>query len=91
MSHFPKWGTVPTRPRCHCCSQVIVADIEVDDELWCAVMRQTHGPGYVCLNCFASRADEKLIDWSEHIKITPISLVQQIEIQKRAKKYYDTI
>jgi hypothetical protein len=85
MSRFPAWGTVPTRPRCACCDAVIVVDIGVDDELWCAVMREKFGPGYVCVNCFASRADEKLIDWAPHVKLTAISFVAQMQVQYGAE------
>lgn len=82
---FPAWGTVPTRARCACCGGVIVADIAMPDDLWCAVMRDKFGPGYVCLNCFASRADEKLIDWAPHVTVHLVSLVQQIAVQQRRK------
>lgn len=80
---FPAWGTVPTRPRCACCRQVIVVDLHVPDDLWNAVMRDPKA-GYVCVNCFASRADEKLIDWAPHITLVPLSFVAQMAIQSGA-------
>ena len=81
MSLFPDWGSVPTRPRCHCCERKIVADIQVPDELWAAVMHPSKRNGYVCLDCFADRADEKMIDWAAHIEITPLSLFSQVRAQ----------
>lgn len=84
-NRFPPWGTVPTRPRCHCCGDVIVVDYVADDELWCAVMREKFGPGYVCIQCFASRADEKMIDWAPHVQLRPLSLAAQARLQNESR------
>lgn len=85
LSRFPAFGTVPTRPRCHYCGGVIVADLHADDDLWEAVMREKFGTGYACINCFASRADEKMIDWAPHVKLIPLSLVGQMVVQRDAR------
>lgn len=82
---FPTFGTVPTRPRCHYCGDVIVVDLHADDDLWAAVMRDKFGTGYACVNCFASRADEKLIDWAPHVRLIPLSLVGQMRAQAEAR------
>jgi hypothetical protein len=79
---FPPFGTVPTRPRCTLCGDVIVVDLHADNDLWEAVMRDRFGPGYACVNCFASRADEKGIDWAPHVRLIPLSLAAQIRLQK---------
>lgn len=81
--NFPPFGSVPTRPRCASCRRVIVVDMHVPDELWAAVMRSPDA-GYACVDCFASRADEKMINWAPHITLTPMSLVMQFEVQRRA-------
>lgn len=77
------FGSIPTRSRCHYCGNVIVVDIHVDDEVWLAVFREKEGTGYICINCFASRADEKLIDWAPHVCLVPASLAAHVRVQQQ--------
>lgn len=82
---------IPTRPRCHACQTVIVVDLRVSDELWEAVVHPSLRSTYMCLNCFASRADEKFIDWSREIELIPLSLVGQIAVQNESELQQETL
>ena len=73
----------PTRMMCAICNKVHKFDFEVPNEMWeeCIIERFRKSP--VCLECFTTRADERLLKWDDVIKITiPCSLATQIEIQK---------
>lgn len=80
---IPAWGTVATRARCQCCSGVIVVDFRVPDEVWEAVVHPQFHHSYLCINCFASHADEKRIDWAPLVEMIPCSLVSQDVINSR--------
>lgn len=81
---------IPTRPLCARCSRYIVIDTDADPDLWAEVIGNTHGPGYICADCFARAADERLIDWTKGLRFRPYCLVQQAEIQKTAAQYRET-
>ena len=82
MIHPPSWGSIPTRPRCDPCQRVVIVDFRVSDELWEAVVHPSLRRTYMCIECFASRADEKLIDWAAGIELFPLSLAAQIKINQ---------
>lgn len=75
---------IPTRPRCHRCQRYITIDTHADDDLWEEVIGERFGPGYICADCFTRAADERLIKWEGRLRLVPISLVSQIEIQAEA-------
>lgn len=79
---IPPWGSVSTRPRCHACQSIIVVDIGVSNEMWKAVVHPSLRNTYMCINCFASRADEKMIDWAKEIELRPLSLARQVRINE---------
>ena len=55
--------------------------VEADDDLWEEVIGDQFGPGYICADCFTRAADERVIQWEGRLKLVPISLASQIEIQ----------
>lgn len=65
---LPSADEISTRPRCHVCQSVIVVDYVAADELWELALHPSWRNGYVCINCFASAADEKGIAWDRHIR-----------------------
>ena len=68
----------PTRPICEDCRRRIVVDFRVPDEVWLAVFKETHGPGYFCVQCFGARADERLVPWCRDIELYPMSQAEHI-------------
>lgn len=75
---------IPTRPKCHRCQRYITIDTDADDDLWQEVIGPLQGPGYICADCFTRAADERLIRWEGRLRLVPISLAAQMEIQARA-------
>lgn len=76
---------IPTRPLCARCRRYIVIDSEVDHDLWLQLFGETHGPGYICADCVARAADERLIDWAGRLRFVPYSLAGQMKIQAEAE------
>jgi len=72
---------IPTRPRCARCQRYITIDTDADADLWAEVIGPTHGPGYICADCFTRAADERLIRWETRVRFIPISLASQISLQ----------
>jgi hypothetical protein len=70
--------TVPTRERCQACQQVSPIGFWVPDEMWRLVVHPYFQNSVICVQCFISRADEKIIDWSAEIKLFPVSLAQHL-------------
>jgi hypothetical protein len=68
----------PTRPICEDCRRRVVVDFKVPDEVWLAVFKETHGPGYFCVQCFGARADERLVPWCRDIELFPMSQAEHI-------------
>lgn len=69
---------IPTRERCAACQQPSPVSFWVPDETWAMVVHQFFQNSILCLPCFVSRADEKLIEWEKDIKLYPISLATQL-------------
>ena len=78
---YPNTPRIPTRPRCHRCQRYITIDTHADDDLWEEVIGERFGPGYICADCFTRAADERLIKWEGRLRLVPISLATQMEIQ----------
>ena len=64
---------IPTRERCGVCHHISPVGFWVPNEIWEAVVHPHYIAAIHCLNCFTSRADEKLIPWDKAIKFYPIS------------------
>lgn len=65
---------IPTRERCAACQQPSIVSFKARDDIWHAVVHPQFVNSILCLACFASRADEKLIPWEEGIELFPVSL-----------------
>lgn len=76
----------PTRPICEDCRKRIAVDFKVPDFVWLSVFHQCDGFGYLCVQCFATRADEKMVPWCEHIELFPMSFRRQYEFQQSVLK-----
>lgn len=64
----------PTRERCAACQQISQVGFAVPDEVWEAVVHPQFINSILCLRCFVSRADEKLVPWDDDIELFPVSL-----------------
>jgi hypothetical protein len=69
---------IPTRERCAACQQVSPIGFWVPNEMCATVVHPFFQNSILCLQCFISRADEKLIDWSAAIKLYPVSLAHHL-------------
>lgn len=77
---------IPTRMTCSICGNVHKFDFEVPNEMWQEVIIERFQKSPVCLECFTTRADERLLKWDEFLKITfACSLATQIEIQNKMR------
>ena len=70
---------IPTRERCQACHQISPVGFHVPDTMWRAVVHPHFQNSILCLPCFISRADEKLIDWSAVITLYPVSLASHLQ------------
>ncbi len=67
-------NNTPTRERCAACQQISPVGFAVSNEIWEAVVHPQFVNSILCLLCFISRADEKLVPWDKAIKLYPVSL-----------------
>lgn len=65
--------TIPNRQFCDWCHEVCRIDFAVPNEMWDEVMATPNRIGRVCVNCFARRADEKMVRWCDSITLRPMS------------------
>ena len=64
----------PTRERCAACQKISPVSFPVSNEIWEAVIHRQFENSILCLPCFISRADEKLVAWDRAIELFPVSL-----------------
>lgn len=69
---------IPTRERCQMCNRISAVGFWVPNEIWKAAVHPHWQESPLCLGCFASQADEKLIHWEREIKFYPVSLVSHL-------------
>jgi hypothetical protein len=72
---FEPGFSIPTRQRC--------VDFGVPDHLWRKAISDAYRNEILCLRCFISFADEKLLAWDLEIELRPVSLRTQMGIQQR--------
>lgn len=70
-----------TRERCQLCGDISPVGFHVPDETWRAAVHPSLVHSVLCLPCFASMADEKLIRWDEGIRVFPVSLAGHLASQ----------
>lgn len=69
----------PTRERCLMCQRISSVGFHVPDEVWRACVHPSRQNDVLCLCCFISMADEKLVPWDKHIAFYPVSLRSHLE------------
>ena len=65
---------IATRERCGMCHRISSVGFSVPDEVWKAAVHQHWQNDILCLQCFISQADEKLLPWDREIAFYPVSL-----------------
>lgn len=75
--------SIPTRSRCGVCHKVSPVEFSVPNSFWKIAVPDYFRNAVVCLQCFISFADERLLAWDEVIKFYPKSLRTHIhEVRK---------
>lgn len=72
---------IPSRQKCHLCGRVMRLDFVVPDEVWQEAIPPGIRDAIVCFECFAARADEKLIEWNRGLRLIPNTLRDQLALQ----------
>lgn len=62
-----------TRELCRICLHENPVGFVVPDSIWDAVVPEDLRNSVVCLSCFASIGDDKMIDWDRDIQFFPVS------------------
>ena len=73
-------NTIATRERCQMCHQISSVGFWVPDETWKASVHPHFENSILCIRCFSSQADEKLVEWDREIKFYPVSLVTHFQM-----------
>lgn len=73
---------IPMRGWCAMCNQPIRVSFWVPDAIWYEAIHPSLNNSTICLNCFVTRADEKLLEWDKDIKFYPMSMHEQMRIIK---------
>lgn len=70
-----------TRERCGVCQRPSPIGFHVPDDMWRRVVPDYHRQTVMCIMCFASFGDERLIAWEDGIEFYPVSLRTHKESQ----------
>lgn len=66
--------SISTRQRCGVCHQVAAVNFKVPDDLWLRAVPSYFRQTPMCISCFASFADERMLTWCADITFYPKSL-----------------
>jgi len=66
--------SIPTRERCGVCHHVSPVGFSVPDGVWQTAVPEYFAQAVMCIGCFASFADERMIAWDAKIEFWPVSL-----------------
>ncbi len=69
-----------------CCGHINHVGFIVPDKIWNKAIPSFFQNSILCLRCFATFADEALIEWEKDIKFYPISLKKHLKQDKASKK-----
>ena len=76
--------SIATRERCGVCHCVSAIGFHVPDELWRVAVPDYFRETVLCLKCFVSFADERMLRWERSIKFFPVSLALHLDYQESA-------
>ena len=66
--------SIPTRERCGVCHKVSAVGFHVPDKLWRVAVPDHYRDTVLCVPCFVSFADERMLPWDREIRFYPVSL-----------------
>lgn len=72
--------SIATRERCQVCHKVSPVGFFVPHETWRRAVPRNWQNSVLCLTCFISFADERLLRWDEEIEFYPVSLRTHLEV-----------
>lgn len=65
----------PHREICRLCHEVSRVGFSVPDEIWAAGVHVSQIHEILCVRCFTRLADERGVEWDEHIEFYPVSRI----------------
>ena len=74
------------REICKCCGRINHVGFSVPDEIWNKAIPTTYINSVLCLQCFATFADEGLVNWDEDIQFWAVSLKRHLEYNKEEQQ-----
>lgn len=66
--------SIATRERCGVCHKVSAVGFHVPNEVWAIAVPSYFKDAVMCIGCFVSFADERMIAWDMEIEFYPVSL-----------------
>jgi len=70
---------IPTRERCAACHRISPVGFHVPNMIWETAVHHRFQHSALCVMCFASQADERLIEWENEIEFFPVSLASHLK------------
>lgn len=87
LNNFVEEKRIPVRQTCALCGKIYKIDFFVRNDIWALAMPVRHRHSLCCLECFVNQADERMIEWDEHIEIVGFySMAKQIKIISELNK-----
>lgn len=71
--------SIATRERCGLCHKISPVGFSVSDDLWKWAVPEQYRDTILCLGCFISFADERMLPWDLNIRLFPVSLHTHLE------------
>lgn len=75
--------SIATRERCGVCHNVSPIGFHVPDDVWLRAVPDYFRHTVLCLRCFTSFADERMLAWDREIEFFPVSLRTHLEPDAR--------
>jgi hypothetical protein len=63
-----------TRECCKACNRISAVGFWVPNKVWLASVPKHLQNGILCVSCFVTHADERLVPWDAEIQFYPVSL-----------------
>lgn len=77
------------REICTCCGRINHVGFTVPNVIWNEAVPAFFINSILCLQCFATFADESLIEWDKDIEFWPVSLKRHLDLNQEEDKEPD--
>lgn len=71
--------SIATRERCGVCHRVSAVGFHVPNNIWLRAVPDYFRDTVLCVSCFVSFADERMLAWDRDIQFFPVSLRTHLE------------